>query len=164
MAFTFVADDFGRSKIALVEDSDFIVPLVIAPPCLEDFLKQGKWFIVSMSVWSVHDIVAGRRAVELIKRYEGSIRLGLRPFDYPHENFSWIPDLNVGQIADHIKVSATEADGILNVAIQGRANASPVWVAIIDGKVVDVRFGQLPDSEIEAMVAQLISTSEGVKS
>src|SRR5262245_61887529 len=98
MSFTFASDDAGRSRVVVTDDPDYIVPLRIAPSSLEDCLKQGQWLVVSMSVWSVHDVRAGHRAIELVKRQGGLVKLGLRPFDYPKENATWVPKLGAEQV------------------------------------------------------------------
>jgi hypothetical protein len=155
MGFTFASDDAGRSRIVVVNDPDYIVPLGIAPSCLEDCLKQGKWLIVSMSVWSIHDIRAGHRAIELVKRHGGLVKLGLRPFDYPNENSTWVPGLRTDQEGDQIEVLVAEQDGSREVTIQRKLDASPVWVSISEGQVVGVRNGNLADAEIEEMILHL---------
>jgi hypothetical protein len=52
--FTFGSDDAGQSRLVVTDELDSIFPLRIAPSFLEDGLKQGKWLVVSMSVWSIH--------------------------------------------------------------------------------------------------------------
>src|SRR5437899_79775 len=104
MGFTFASDGAGRSRIVVVNDPDYIVPLQIAPSCLEDCLKEGKWLVVSMSVWSVHDLRAGHRAIELVKRQGGLVKLGLRPFDYPNENSAWVPGLRAVHRPDQVEI------------------------------------------------------------
>jgi hypothetical protein len=156
MGFTFASNDAGRSRIVIVNEPDYIVPLRIAPSCLEDCLKQGKWLVASMSVWSVHDIRAGHRAIELVKRQGGLVKLGLRPFDYPNENSTWVPRLGAEQRADQVEILVAEEDGGREVTIQGRSDASPVWVSISEGQVVGVRYGNLADGDIEELILQLL--------
>lgn len=157
MGFTFALDDAGRSRLIITEEPDYIVPLRIAPSSLEDCLKQGKWLVVSMSVWSIHDIRAGHHAIELVKRRGGLVKLGLRPFDYPKENASWVPGLGAERVADQVELLVAEQGCRHEVTIQGRADASPIWVAISEGKVVSIRYGQLTDAEIEGLISQLLS-------
>jgi len=156
MGFTFASDDAGRSRVVVTNDPDYIVPLRIAPSSLEDFLKQGQWLVVSMSVWNVHDIRAGHRAIELVKRQGGLVKLGLRPFDYPKENAAWVPELGAEQTPDQVEVLVAEQDGSREVTIQGKSDASPVWVSISEGKVVGVRCGNLTDADIEGLILQLL--------
>ena len=42
--------------------------------------------------------------------------------------------------------------------ITGRADASPVWVAFLDGRVVNIRHGQLSDAEIGELIDHLSPT------
>lgn len=157
MGFAFGSDDVGRSRLVVTDEPGYIVPLRIAPTSLEDCLKQGKWLVVSMSVWSIHDIRAGHHAIDLVKRQGGSVKLGLRPFDYPQENATWVPGLGVVQVADQVEISVEEQGDRREVTIQGRTDASPVWVAISEGKTVSIRNGLLADAEIEGLIAQLLS-------
>jgi hypothetical protein len=157
MGFTFGSDDAGRSRVVLANEPDYIVPLQIAPPFLENDLKQGKWLVVSMSVWSIHDIRAGHRAIELVKQQAGLVKLGLRPFDYAIENSAWVLNLGADQTIDQVEIFAAEQDRAREVTIQGRAEASPVWVAISDGDIVSVRHGQLRDDEIEQLLFQILA-------
>jgi hypothetical protein len=159
MGFTFASDDAGRSRLVVTEEPDYIVALRIAPPSLEDCLKRGKWLVVSMSVWSIHDVRAGHHAIELVKQHGGLVRLGLRPFDYPRENSTWVPGLRAEREADQVEILIAEQGRRREVTIQGRADASPVWVAILEGEVVNVRHGQLADAEIEGLISQLLSVA-----
>src|SRR5687768_1341753 len=104
MGFTFTADHLGRSRLVVTDEPDYIVPLLIAPLSLEDCLKQGKWLVISMSVWSIPDIQAGHHAIETVKPHGGSVRLGLRPFDYPEENATWIPGLVGERFTDKVEI------------------------------------------------------------
>jgi hypothetical protein len=157
MGLTFTSDDLGRSKLVVTDEPEYIVPLRIAPSSLEDCLKQGRWLVVSMSVWSIHDIRAGHHAIEMVKLHGGSVRLGLRPFDYPQENATWVPGLGGDRLADQMEILVAEQDHKREVTVQGRADASPVWVAIVEGQVVNVRHGLLADTEIEGPISELLS-------
>ncbi len=159
MVFTFGADDAGRSRVILVDAPDYVIPLRIAPPCLEDHVKQGRWLVVSMSVWSVHDIRAGHRAIELVERHGGLVKLGLRPFDFSKENATWVPGVGSDQTADQVEIFVGDHDRSREIKIQGRSDSSPLWVVIAEGKVVDVRYGQLADAEIQELIAQLLSVA-----
>ncbi|MBO0800053.1 MAG: hypothetical protein J2P31_14625 [Blastocatellia bacterium] len=88
------------------------------------------------------------------------VKLGLRPFDYPNENTTWVPGLGAEQIADQVEILAAEQSRSREVTIQGRADASPVWVAISEGEIARVRYGQLVDAEIEELISQLLSMAD----
>jgi hypothetical protein len=154
MGFTFVPDDAGRSRIVLTSEPDYIVPLRIAPSCLEDELRIGAWLIVCMSVWNFHDVRAGHQALEVVKRRNGVVRLGLRPFDYVQENAVWIPDLR--EQSDQIEFRVVEQAHSKEIRIKGLPNANPVWVVISEGKIIDIRYGLLQDSEIEELIDKLL--------
>jgi len=155
MGFTFVADEKGRSRVMLEGEPDYIVPLQIAPQCLENELKQGNWLVVCMSVWNMNDIRAGHRAIEVVKHHRGLVRLGLRPFDYPEENLTWISGVPGGKLPEQVEILVAEQGNKREVIIQGKETASPVWVVISEGKVAAVKYGLLSDAEIERLIFQL---------
>lgn len=155
MGFTFVADEKGRSRVTLEDEPDYIVPLQIAPPCLENELTQGNWLIVCMSVWNMNDIRAGHRAIKIVKQHRGLVKLGLRPFDYPEENLTWISDVLGGKLPEQVEIFVVEQGNKREVIIRGKETASPVWVVISEGRVVAVKYGLLSDAEIERIILQL---------
>ncbi len=110
--------------------------------------------MIGMSVWSIHDRHAGRQAMKLVKRHGGMVKLGLRPVNYPNENATWVPEF---QPTDQTEILVADHDGRREVTIRQKADASPVWVAISEGKVVGVRYGRLADDDIEAILSQLLS-------
>lgn len=156
MGFTFVTDEKGRSRVMLENEPDYIAPLQIAPSCLENKLKQGNWLVVCMSVWNLNDIRAGHRAIEIVKRHRGRVQLGLRPFDDPEENLTWIFGVPSGQLPEQVEILLAEQDNKREAIIRATETASPVWVAISDGKVAAIKYGLLSDSEIERLIIQLL--------
>jgi len=105
----------------------------------------------------MHDIRAGHRAIELVNRRGGLLNLGLRPFDYPQEHATWVPDPVTALTGDQAEIVASEQDGIREVTITGRTDASPLWVTFSDGHVVSIRHGQLSDTEIEGLIDHLLA-------
>lgn len=156
MPFTFASDGTGRSQVLLKDEPAYIVPLQIAPSSLEDQLKQGNWLVVTMSVWSVDDIRAGRRAVELAKRQSGRFNLGLRPFDYPAEFIPWLPGVALEDVQEQSQAFVIDQANRRHVLIYGNPTASPVWVILREGKTETVAFGCLTDQEIQKLVSPLI--------
>jgi hypothetical protein len=156
MGFTFVADEKGRSRVKLENEPNYIIPLQTAPQYLENNLKQGKWLVVCMSVWNLNDMRAGHRAIEIVKRHRGLVQLGLRPFDDPEENLTWISDVPGGQQPKQVEILLAEHDNKREVIIRATETASPVWVALSDGKVAAIKYGLLSDDEIERLIIQLL--------
>jgi hypothetical protein len=152
MGFSSASDDAGRSRLVITDEPDYIVPLQIAPAALEDHLRHGKWLVVGMSVWSVHDRQAGLRAVKLVKRIEGVVKLGLRPVSFPEENVAWVPDY---QPSEQSEILMADGDGKREVTIRQKSDSGPVWVAIAEGKVVRVIKGRLADADISALLSEL---------
>jgi hypothetical protein len=160
MAFTLGADETGRSCVILVDAPDYVTSLRIAPPFLENQVKEGKWLIVSMSVWSVDDIRAGHRAIQMVQRHGGLVKLGLRPFDFAKENATWVPGLRSDQTVDQVGIFVSDHDPGREVKIQGMPGTSPVWMAIVEGNVIGLRFGQLTDAEILDLISRLVSFAD----
>lgn len=156
MGFTLGADNAGRSEIHLEGEPDYVVPLQIAPTSLEDEMEKGKWLVVSMSVWSMHDIQAGHRAIEVIRQRGGLVKLGLRPFNDPRENMAWIPGSRFRSSAEQLHVSVSDRDGFRQVTLQGNVDASPIWILLSEGEVVGVRHGRLSAIEIDEFVSELL--------
>jgi hypothetical protein len=156
MGLVFEADELGRSRFVLRDEPDFIVPLEIAPPALENFLSSGKWLVVGVSVWSSHDMKAAGQAMRLIKAFHGFVKLGLRPVDNPNENLPWIPRL-VTIAPDSVEVSARWDDGACSIKIQSNTSASPVWVSLSDGELIDLRHGLLDRVEITKILDRLLA-------
>jgi hypothetical protein len=159
MGFIITSDELGRSQIVPVDEPSWIVPLPIAPPSIEDGLRRGRWLVVSMSVWSMHDMRAGHRAIEIVNRRGGLLNLGLRPFDYPQEHAAWVPDFDATLIEDQAEIVASEQHDLREVVITGRADASPMWVTLLDGRVVGLRCGQLSDTEIGELIDHLLAVT-----
>lgn len=157
MGFIISSDEQGRSRVVINNEPEYIVPLAIAPSAIEECLKQGKWLIVNMSVWNANDITAGHRAIEVVKKYKGAIRLGLRPFDEPRENTKWIAGLGVNESLDLIGIVVSEHDDVREVIIQDTEGTSPLWLAISKGNVVGLWHGKLIDADIEKIIGQLMS-------
>lgn len=155
MGFTFVADEKGRSRVMLEGEPHFVAPLQIAPPCLENELTQGNWLVVCMSVWDMNDLRAGHRAIEVVKQHRGLVQLGLRPFDYPEENLTWISDVPGEKLPEQVEILVAEQGNKREVMIRGEKTASPVWVVISEGKVAAVKYGPLTDAEIERLIEVL---------
>jgi hypothetical protein len=159
MAIEFTADAKGRSQIVITGEPNYVVPLKIAPDSLEEFLTTGKWLCVSISVWSLQDIRAGERAIELIKKLRGPVNLGLRPYDFPQENESWVYGLaHIGHREQSI-VESKSHQGKVVAAIMGRTELSPIWVSLVNGHVAKAKFGLLSDPDIESLIRELASTS-----
>lgn len=160
MGLSFIADGNGRSKLIVSQAPDYIVPLCIAPEHLEDFVTHGRWLVLSMSVWSLHDVEAGDRAIVAIKSRAGLVKLGLRPFDYPNENDRWIPGGDRERSSGRVDLSVETEFGKRHVVIRGAAGLSPIWVSMVDGRVVDIRYGQLTVGEINDVLDRLLSAHD----
>ncbi len=132
------------------------MPLQIAPLSIEPILLAGNWLCVSMSVWNSDNVRAGYQAVRQSKLHNGKIRLGLRPFDYPEENYTWIPNSITDQPDTAIDVRSKEQNGSLQVTIKDNSNTSPVWVGISAGKFVGVNMANSPMQQLKTLFLKLL--------
>jgi len=132
----------------------------MAPATLERQLLSGLWLVVSISIWNGNDWAAGHRAIDFAKQCSGQFNLGLRPFDYPEEFVSWLPNAVLNQAQDQTQISMEEDTGARRLLLQGNAKASPIWATLRQGKVETVAFGLLTPDQMEGLVFPLFSNSE----
>lgn len=156
MGFSLQPNNEGRSQVVLTNEPPYIVPFQIAPSSAEKTLMEGKWLIVSFSIWSMHDLEAAHRAISVTKQHGGRFRLGLRPFDYPEENLSWLP-ITSEATKETVDLEVAEQQGKRVVAIKGRTDTSPVWATIINGLFATVRFGQLSEMDLGNLIKDLLA-------
>ncbi|VTR98004.1 hypothetical protein [Tuwongella immobilis] len=156
MPFRYTTNDMGKTQLVLEGEPDYVVALASSPSGLEDELKQSKWIVVCMAEWSIHDLKAGHRTIKLVAPYSDRVKLGLRLYDYPQEHTTWVPDPVTVLTGDQADIVASEQNGIREVTITGRADASPLWVTFSGGHVVSIRHGQLSDTEMEGLIDQLL--------
>jgi len=157
MSFSLKPNTEGRSEIVLVDEPSYIVPFPIAPLSLEGTLTNGRWLIVSFSVWSIHDLEAAHRAIVVAKQHGGEFQLGLRPFDDPIENTTWLPIASEAK-RELVDIEVTESNQRRFVAIKGRTDANPVWATILDGRFITITFGQLSEADFDNLIQQLLTT------
>lgn len=160
MSFSLQPDSGGKSQVVLIDEPYFIVGLPRAPCSLEDQLRHGRWLVVCFSVWSTHDISAARRALEIAKAYNGKFKLGLRPFDYLEENFTWLPNSFTDIQGETVNIHATEHHGKSIVSIRGRNESHPLWAVLIDGRIPGVRVGLLSEAEIHDLVQKELMVTD----
>jgi hypothetical protein len=64
----------------------------MAPSSREPELNCGNWLILALAVWSDSDIMSIDTALAAVKRFNGAIQLGVRPFDQYTEMKAWCPE------------------------------------------------------------------------
>ncbi|QVL30337.1 hypothetical protein KIH39_15910 [Telmatocola sphagniphila] len=158
MGFKLTSNSEGRSQIELTDDSPYIIPLTIAPSSIEDILTKGKWLVVSFSVWSIQDLESANIASNIMKQYGQHLRLGLRPFDYPDENLTWLP-LTKAAMNESVDIEVVESNKLRRITISGRADKSPIWATILNGQFISISFGHLSEMDIHHLIKDLLNLS-----
>src|SRR5579872_1232048 len=128
MSFILSTNAEGRPRVTLQAEPAYIRSLEAAPSSLESEVAQGIWAVVAFSIWSVHDLEAVQRAISIAKRYDGRVRLGLRPVDYQEEERVAVksllralsPDETAGYVARRLEAAGAkrplfEPDALLPV-------------------------------------------------
>lgn len=160
MGFTIKPGSDEKYHVILDDVPPYIFALDMAPAALEGHLLSGLWLIVSISIWNGNDWAAGHHAIDFAKRYSGRFNVGLRPYDYPEELVSWLPNAVLNQAQDQTQISMEEEAGSRHLLIQGNAKASPIWATLRQGKVEAIAFGLLTPDQMEELVFPLFSKSE----
>lgn len=103
----------------------------MAPSEMEPELKEGVWLVLVAAVWSGPDRMAIQQALTAVKEFGGKLKLGIRLFDEDSETTQWFPDLP-------------------------QAYASPVWLFLRDGRLVEKHFGSLDQIGLRSLLQQAI--------
>ncbi|MBD0372211.1 MAG: hypothetical protein ICV60_15320 [Pyrinomonadaceae bacterium] len=106
----------GRPIVELEDEPPYCRALRAAPPAREPELNTGLWLVMVFAAWSIYDIRAIQVALDAARRFDGKIKLGLRPFYASEEHAAWCPDLK-------------EDDG------------NPLWIVLRDGEMCMKRHG-----------------------
>jgi hypothetical protein len=117
----------GRPRIELEDEPAYCTALQAAPAGREPELDAGLWLVLTFATWSVPDVNAVQTALDVAKHFEGTLKLGLRPFDYPEEHAAWCGDL-AGEDASPLWVLLR--DGRLCMKLAGSATPEDMVVAI----------------------------------
>ena len=96
MSYRVTRDADQRPRIILEGEPPYCTALDVAPEARETKLDNGFWLVMAFAVWSVPDVLAIQTALDAAKRYDGKIKLGLRPFDEFEEFDTWIPTSGAG--------------------------------------------------------------------
>ena len=120
-------DPQGVPGVTLAGEPPYCHALAAGVLALEPALRQGVWLVMAFAVWSIPDVAAVQRALDLARRLGGRLSVGVRPYDDPLELTAWWPD------ADPI------APG-------------PFWVLLRDGHIIGSLAGLPTDDELDALV------------
>jgi hypothetical protein len=127
MSYRVIRDADGRPRIVLEGEPWFCRALDAAPLAREPELDRGAWLVMAFATWSMPDVAAVQTALDVARRFDGALRLGLRPFDLADEHETWCPGLASG----------------------GR---NPYWILFREGEVCLTRAGHVTaDALVEAI-------------
>ncbi|HEX2569224.1 MAG TPA: hypothetical protein VH877_06645 [Polyangia bacterium] len=129
MSYQIAKQDGGQFAVTFTGEPDYCRALSMAPESMEPELAEGLWLVLVFAVWSVPDRRAIAVALTAVKDLGGRVRLGVRPCDDPGETTGWCPEVEDG-------------------------GATPQWLVLRDGRLVDARVGLLPPDELAALLAQ----------
>lgn len=131
-----------RFEVAFHGEPPYCRALPMVPSSREPELNCGNWFVLAFAIWSGPDIMSIDTALAAVKRFSGSIQLGVRPFDQYTEIKSWCPEARTSY-------------------------QSPIWLLFQEGQVVAEFHGPLSKDRlieiIQSQFVQLKSTKVKVK-
>lgn len=130
MGMQITEEPSGKYVVSLSNAPGWVHTLSAHEPSVEPKLKTGTWLVVVFAVWSSPDINSVHEAVEGLRRHGGSVQLGVRPF----ERYEEIGECNGGRVP---------------------LGPTPLWVMVVDGRVIRTEWGSRNAQEVDRMVAGL---------
>lgn len=135
MTYSLVPDaSAGGYRIVLEDEPTYCHALEMAPRHIEPELLQGVWLVLAIAVWSGPDVASIATALEATKRLKGQVHLGLRPFDRHDELKLWCSGC--------------------------AEEASPLWLIMRDGQVVDRSAGTRSVHEVVDALEEALRSSK----
>ena len=124
-------DERGKPSIELIDEPACCHALAAdAPGGRDATVGRTTWLVLAFAVWSVADVEAVQTALDVARRRNSRLDLGLRPYDDPLElRPSW-PDVDV------------DASG-------------PFWMLIQDGTVRRHRAGLMSVDELDGWLSDI---------
>jgi hypothetical protein len=121
-------------RIACEGMPPFVHALDYAPRRREAFLNTGTWVVIAIAVWSSDDMLELHRVGRLASALNGEVNIGLRPFDSRDELDTWLPECR-----------------------ELHAPGTPIWIIMVDGRVVSVRTGRQADEAAIRWIRSVVS-------
>src|SRR5579859_4345320 len=123
MSYRVTRDQAGRPRVWLDHEPSYARPLDAAVSSREPELAHGRWLVLAFPAWSIPGVATIATALDVGRRYGGSLQVGIRPFDDPEEHTGWQPGLEP-------------------------AGGDPVWVFLDDGALRLTLHGHLTEDEL----------------
>lgn len=127
MSYRVTRDEEGRPRVLLDGEPPYSRALDAAVGSREPELARGRWLVLAFPAWSVPGIATIGTALEVARRFGGSLQLGIRPFDDPEEHRGWQHGLE-------------------------DTGGDPVWVVLHDGIGCLTLTGHLSAEELVASI------------
>lgn len=123
MSYRVTRDQAGRPHVHLDGEPPYSRALAAAVGSREPELARGRWLVLAFPAWSVPGVAAIGTALEVARRFGGSLSVGIRPFDDPEEHRGWQHGLE-------------------------DTGGDPVWVVLQDGTPCLTLSGHLTEEEL----------------
>jgi hypothetical protein len=89
MSFRVSGDVDGRPRITLTGEPSYCHALDGTTSGGELDFDHGIWLVMDFAVWSMPDVVAVQIALDAARHFDGSLNLGLLPYDDPEDLSAW---------------------------------------------------------------------------
>ena len=138
MSFRLTRSESGRPQVILEGEPSYCRALDAAPGAREPELDLGRWLVVAFPAWSVPDVQQVETALEVVKRLDGPLQLGIRPFDDAEELQAWLPEASI-------------------------TAPTPIWVFLAQGTVTGVHNGAVEAAELVKLIERAVVTPDGMR-
>jgi hypothetical protein len=132
MSFRLIIDASGRPQVVLEGEPSYCKALVAAPSERETELNSGRWLVVTFAAWSMPDVRQVEMALAVIKRLDGALRFGMRPFNDVEDTQSWLSEVS-------------------------SAGPTPIWVCLAEGSVTGTHHGPMESAELVDLIDRATS-------
>jgi len=119
-----------------------------------DAVGVGPSLVVAFSIWSTPDRESAYLAIDVGRNENISAAVFLLPFDFPEELMVW--KTKFSSRPGEVVVSSRTDQSSVEVSMSPNVDATPVWMLILDGSVIETRQGQLNADEVRSLLQATI--------
>lgn len=152
MGFRVVKDEVDLNRVEVADEPNWVVGM--GPLCngVSAELTEGVVLVVAFSIWSTPDRELAYDAIEIAKRLDLGVRIGLLAYDYPEELSSWLPNSKWEETSISVKDEANES---VEITIGQSDGNSPVWFELKNGTPRLIGRGAISESDIRDVLHML---------